>query len=416
MRKTKTERSAVPAITRHAPWPSLPAFLGALIAAGSLLLSACRSDPPPPPPTPAVTVAPARQGAVTDWNEFTGQFSAVQSVEVRPRVSGYVVRVAFREGADVHRGDTLFLIDPRPYEAVLTTAQAQLARAQSAVQLATTEAARAETLLAARALAREELETRTNALTQAQADLRGARAAVDTAMLSVEWTAVRAPISGRVSRAAVTAGNYVQSGASLTPLTTIVSQDPIYVYFNADEQSYLALTAAGASPSGSKGQTVLIGLADETGFPHHGRVDFVDNQLDGTTGTIRVRAVLDNHDRRLTPGLFARVRLAGGPSHDATLVEDRAIGTDQDKRYVYVVKAESTVDYRPVELGPLHDGLRVVNSGIQPGERVIVDGLQRVRPGVKVVAQLEPGADSSGSLRMIGAVHGATATGPVAAK
>ena len=344
------------------------------------------------PPAAGVTVAPAERAMITPWSEFTGQLAAVQTVEVRPRVSGYIARVDFRDGAQVHAGDPLFSIDRRPYEALLASARAHLARAESAVQLAKAEAARADTLYAARAMAREELETRTNALAQAIADQQVAQASVDTATLDMEWTEVRAPIGGRVSRAVVTAGNYVQAGASLPPLTTIVSQNPIYVYFNADEPAYLALTRHEQAVS------VSIALADEFGFPHQARVDFVDNQLDGTTGTIRVRAVLDNSSHVFTPGLFARVRLAASGTHEATLVEDRAVGTDQDKRYVYVVRSDDIVEYRPVQLGPLEHGLRVVTAGVQPGDRVIVDGLQRVRPGAKVAAQLEiPTADSIGS-------------------
>jgi RND family efflux transporter MFP subunit len=350
------------------------------------LVAACHGDPPPTAPArPTVTVAPATSAMVIPRSEFTGQFAAVQAVEVRPHVSGYIARVEFREGTEVKAGDALFVIDPRPYEAALAGARAQMLRAQSAAHLAQVETIRAETLYAVHAMAREELDTRASAYAQATADARSAQAAIDTATLDLEWTIVRAPISGRVSRAAVTAGNYVQTGVSAAPLTSIVSQNPIYVYFNADEQSYLAM---GPSQRG----TVAIGLADETGFPLPARIDFVDNQLDGTTGTIRVRAVVDNQERRLTPGLFARVQLVTGQPYRATLIEDRAIGTDQDKRYVYVVKADSTIDYRAVQIGPLDNGLRVVTSGIAPGDRVVIDGLQRVRPGIKVLAQPEAAA------------------------
>ncbi len=381
-----------------------PRGLAAPLAAVGAL-AACSRTPPPPPPIPTVTVAPAVRRDVTDWSDFTGQFAAVQAVEVRPRVSGYILRVGFREGSEVRQGDTLFVVEPRPYAATLASAEAQLARARSALQLATAEDTRAQSLFAAHAMSREDLETRANAVAQAQADVRSGEAAVDTATLNLQWTVVRAPIAGRVSRAAVTPGNYVQSGVSVPPLTTIVSQDPIYVYFNVDEQTYLR--SIGAAPAG---RPVAVGLADETGFPHTGRIDFVDNQLDGATGTIRVRAVLPNPDRRLTPGLFARVHFASGHPHSATLVEDRAIGTDQDKKYVYVVKADSAVEYRPVQLGQLEDGLRVVTGAVAPGERVVVEGLQRVRPGAKVVAQLEPTLnDSAGRPTAIGALKVTTA-------
>jgi multidrug efflux system membrane fusion protein len=400
-------------MTSHTPRPSRHGLAPALIAAAVTSLAACHGDPAPSaPPPPAVTVAPAKRATVTPWSEFPGQFASVQTVEVRPRVSGYIARVAFQEGAEVRAGDPLFVIDARPYAATLAGAQAQLSRAQAAVQLARSEAARADTLVAARAMAREDQETRASALAQALADERSAQAAIDTATLDVDWTVVRAPITGRVSRAAVTAGNYVQSGASLNPLTTIVSQDPLYVYFNADEQSYLALVRGGASGvhATASGAAVAIGLADEPGFPHAARIDFVDNQLDGTTGTIRVRAVVNNPDHRLTPGLYARVRLAAGAPYEATLIEDRAVGTDQDRRYVYVLKPDSTVDYRPVQVGPLDQGLRVVTSGVQPGDRIVVDGLQRLRPGAKVVAQLEAPAPDSGSSRVVSTL-GATIAG-----
>jgi RND family efflux transporter MFP subunit len=350
------------------------------------LPAACQKAPPPAPPAiPTVAVAPALQRTVGDWNELTGQFFPVQNVEVRPQVAGYVTRVAFHEGAAVRAGDTLFVIDPRPYAAALATTQAQLARERSALGLAVAEAARAETLFTANATSRDDLETRIASLAKARAEVGVDDAAVETARLNLEWTVVHAPIDGRVSSAAVTRGNYVQTGSATTPLTTVVSQDPIYVYFAVDEQSYLR-HAGGAGSS----QSVGIGLANDSGYPRAGRIDFVDNQLDGASGTIRLRAVVDNHDRRLTPGMFARVRLAGGPLRPATVVDDRAIGTDQDRKFVYVVKADSTVEYRPVQLGGIDSGYRVVQSGVAAGERVIVDGLQRVRPGGKVVAKAQP--------------------------
>jgi len=350
------------------------------------LLTACGKAPPPPPQAiPTVVVAPALQRTVSDWNELTGQVSAVQNVQVRPQVAGYVIRMAFHEGADVRAGDTLFVIDPRPYAATLATVQAELARERSAMGLAVAEAARAETLFAANATSRDDLETRTASLARARADVGADEAAVETARLNLEWTVVRAPIDGRVSNAAVTRGNYVQNGSTIAPLTTIVSQDPIFVYFPVDEQSYLR-NADGAG----RLQSVGIGLANEAGYPRVGRIDFVDNQLDVASGTIRLRAVVDNHDRHLAPGMFARVRLAGGPSHPATVVEDRAIGTDQDRKFVYVVRADSTAEYRPVQLGRVDGGYRVVQSGVAAGERVIVDGLQRVRPGSKVIASAQP--------------------------
>ena len=348
------------------------------------LLAACGKAPPPPPVIPTVAVAPALRRTVGDWTEVTGQLAAVQTVEVRPQVAGYVTRVAFREGADVRTGDTLFVIDSRPFAAALATARAQLARERSALGLAIAEAARAETLFAANATSRDDLETRVAALARARAEVGADEASAETAQLNLEWTVVRAPIDGRVSSAAVTRGNYVQNGATTPPLTTIVSQNPMYVYFPVDEQSYLR-HADGAPGS----RTVGIGLANEAGYPRVGRIDFVDNQLDVVSGTIRLRAVVDNHDRHLVPGMFARVRLAGAPSQSTTVVEERAIGTDQDRKFVYVVQADSTVEYRAVQIGRVDNGYRVVQSGVVAGERVIVDGLQRVRPAGKVVASAQ---------------------------
>jgi multidrug efflux system membrane fusion protein len=366
--------------------PRCPHLLQATgLALVTLVLACGHAAPPPPQAAPTVTVAPVLQRSVGDWNELTGQLSAVQNVEVRPQVAGYVIRVAFHEGTDVRAGDTLFVIDPRSYAASLATAEAQLAREHSALSLAITEAARAETLFTANATSRDDLETRRASLARARADVAADEAAVETARLNLEWTVVRAPIDGRVSNAAVTRGNYVQSGSAIPPLTSIVSQDPMYVYFPVDERSYL-----GQADGARRLQSVGIGLANEAGYPHVGRIDFVDNQLDVASGTIRVRAVVDNHDRRLAPGMFARVRLAGGPPHPATVVEDRAIGTDQDRKFVYVVKADSTVEYRPVQIGRIDSGYRVVQSGVAAGERVIVDGLQRVRPGSKVIASAQP--------------------------
>jgi RND family efflux transporter MFP subunit len=348
------------------------------------LLSACEKAPPPPQSIPSVAVAPALRRTIGDFTELTGQVAAIQTVEVRPQVAGYVTRVAFREGAGVRSGDTLFTIDARPFAAALATVRAQLARERSALALAVTEAARAETLFAANATSRDDLETRTAALARARAEVGADEASVETARLNLEWTVVRAPIDGRVSSAAITRGNYAQTGGTTPPLTTIVSQNPMYVYFPVDEQAYLRRADGDA-----RSPTVGIGLANETGYPRVGRIDFVDNQLDVTSGTIRVRAVVENHDRRLVPGMFARVRLAGAPAQPTTVVEERAIGTDQDRKFVYVVKPDSTVEYRPVQIGRVDSGYRVVQSGVVAGERVIVDGLQRVRPAGKVVANAQ---------------------------
>jgi RND family efflux transporter MFP subunit len=349
-----------------------------------LTASACSKDTPPMQ-APQVTVAPAVERVVADWDEFTGHFEAVNSVEVRPRVGGFLQRVGFVEGSTVHQGDVLFVIDPRPFEAEVARTEAILAQARTRNQLAGMEVERAQKLVNTQAISREELDARTSGRAEGDAAIRAAEAAVRVARLNLEWTVVRAPITGRVGRAEVTAGNLVQAGApSPTLLTTIVSLDPIYVYFDTDEQAYLKYM--GANSAGPNGRQVLIGLANESGFPHEGRLNFVDNRVDGANGTVSARAVLSNPDHLFTPGLFARVRLLGSQRHPAILVQDQAIGTDQDRKFVLVLKSDNTVEYRPVVTGRVVDGLRTVESGLKPGERVVINGLMRVRPGMKVAA------------------------------
>ena len=359
------------------------------------LLAGCGAEPPAPPPPPGVTVAAVPQREIKEWDEFTGRLEAVDAVEIRPRVSGYIRRVAFDEGNDVREGQVLFEIDPRPYQATLARAEAELEVARSRAQLAGRDVVRAERLVAVQAISREEFDTRTAGQVEGEAEVRAAAAAVASARLDLEWTKVRSPISGRVSRANVTEGNLVQSGGpDATLLTTVVSLDPIYATFEGDERTYLryaALARNGSRPNSRDHRTpIRLGLANEDGFPHEGYVDFVDNQLNPEAGTIRFRAVFSNKDQLFTPGLFARIRLEGSGEHPATVVLDRAIGTDQDKKFVLVVKPDSTVDYRSVRLGRLLDGFRVVDSGLQPGERIVINGLQRVRPGMKVTPSLAP--------------------------
>ena len=349
----------------------------------SLCASAC-SKTAPPMQTPEVTVAPAVQRVVADWDDFSGHFEPVNSVEVRPRVGGFVQRVAFTEGATVHQGDVLFVIDQRPYEADVARAEAAVAQAQTRNQLAGMEVERAQKLVSTQAISREELDARTSGRAEGDAAVRSAEAALKLARLNLDWTVVRAPITGRVGRAEITPGNLVQAGAPTpTLLTTIVSLDPIYVYFDTDEQAYLKYMGGVSARSG---RPVLIGLANEPGFPHQGTLNFVDNRIDGASGTIRARALLSNPNAQFTPGLFARVRLLGSDRHLATMVQDQAIGTDQDRKFVLVLKTDNTVEYRPVVTGRVVDGLRVVESGLAPNERVVINGLMRVRPGMKVAA------------------------------
>ena len=364
-------------------------FLVSTVSFVSVPSSGCRvAHTAPAAPAPAVTVAEVEERTIADWDEFIGRFEAVGSVEIRPRVSGTIERVAFHEGKEVHKGDLLFQIDARPYRAELERAKAQLAQARSAAALAARTLDRSKQLLAAEATTRQEFENRTAGAEGSTAAVSAAVAAVTSARLSLEWTQVRSPITGRVGRAEITLGNLVQAGASR--LTSVVSIDPIYVYFDADEHSYLKISAHRSASKGLR-TPIVMGMADENGaFPHQGTLDFVDNQLDPRTGTARARAVFPNKDERFAPGLFARLKVLDSSDYRATVVSDRAVGTDQDKKFVLVLKDDSTLEYRPIQLGRLVDGYRVVESGLKAREKIVVNGLQRVRPGAKVVATMAP--------------------------
>lgn len=357
-----------------------------LAAALALVIAGCdsRAQDAAMPPPPEVGVAAVLSEQVQDWNDATGRIAAVESVELRPRVSGYVQRVAYAEGDEVQQGDLLFVIDPRPYQAALQRAEAELARARADAQLATTRHARAQSLVEASAISRDDFEARTAGRAEAEAAVRAAQAAVETAQLDLSFTQVRAPVAGRAGRAMLTTGNLAQADASL--LTTVVSQDPVHVYFETDERTFLrhqAMARAGTRTNGHN--AVRVGLSDETGYPHAGTVDFLDNQVDPTTGTVRARAVLPNPERRFTPGLFARVQLEGASRHDALLVDDKAVLTDQDRKYVYVLGEDNTAQRRDIVTGRIVDGLRVVESGLADGDRVLVSGVQKVfMPGMPV--------------------------------
>ena len=384
----KYESQRVPRVfgTAHA---ALLAIDVALLAFG---LSGCgdsKASGPAAAPPPPVRVATVEQRTISDWDTFTGRFEAVESVKLRPRVSGYIDQVSFPEGKDVKKGDVLFVIDPRPYRVQLERTQGDLARARAQADLAEKELRRTESLLAAHAVSQEEYEQRASQRNQLAADLQAARAAADAAQLDLEFTRVVAPIDGRVSRAEVTAGNYVNAGATI--LTSVVSLDPIYVYFEGDEQTYLKYNGQaqrGERPSSrDAANPVFVGLANEPDFPHAGRMNFVDNALNPETGTIRARAVLENAAHQFTPGMLARVKLLGSGQYNATLIPDEAVGTDQDRKFVIVVNAQNVTEYRPVQLGEIAEGHRIVRGGVQAGERVIVGGLQRVRPGIPVAPQ-----------------------------
>jgi RND family efflux transporter MFP subunit len=363
------------------------------LALSLLIVAGCARNEAAPaaaaPPAPQVSVAQVLTRPVTDFDEFTGRFVAVERVEVRPRVSGYIASVALTPGRVVKKGDVLFTIDARPYEAELKRAKAELARARTQLALARSERDRATKLLEMRAISHEEFDSRVAGSEQADANVDVASAALDTAALNLSFTRVESPISGLVSREEVTTGNLVTSGQTL--LTTVVSVDKIYAEFEGDERVYLKYAALSRSGELANARDsnlpVWVGLADEQGTPHEGKVVFVDNALDAQTGTIRVRALLDNRERRFTPGLFARVKLVGSGQYQATLINDSAIGTDQNVRYVFAVNPENKVEYRAVKLGPVVDGLRVVREGLKPGEYIVVNGLQRVRPGITVAPQ-----------------------------
>lgn len=363
-----------------------------LALAAVLVLSACgkTQEAAQNMPAPKVSVAEVIEQPVNEWDEFTGRLEAPESVELRPRVSGYIDKVTFREGALVKKGDLLFQIDPRPFQAEVHRLEAQLAQARANQTRTANEAARGDRLRATNAISAELADARSAAATEARAQVAATQAELDNARLNLSFTQITAPIDGRVSRAEVTAGNLVNSGQSL--LTTLVSTDKVYAYFDADERVYLKYVAmARAGGPDARGSTpVYLGLTGEDGFPHLGRLDFLDNQVNPKTGTIRGRAVFDNKDGLYTPGLYARIKLVGSSTYPAALIKDEAVGTDLGKKFVLVVGADRKVAYRAIELGPKLEGLRIVRSGLAKGDRIVVNGLQRVRPGAEVDAQGVP--------------------------
>lgn len=359
----------------------------AVITFSPMLLAGCARAGAQPaeaaPPAPKVTVAEVVQRDVMDWDEFTGRLEAVNSVAIRPRVSGFVSAVRFTEGALVHKGDLLFEIDARPFQAEVDRLHAELARAEATVRHARNDLERAQKLSSDDAMSPEEVDRRNATAEESEAQVRSVAAALREAELNLEFTHVTSPIDGRVGRAIVTAGNLVNSGPpEPTLLTTVVSLDPIYASFDADEQTFRRYMA-GAPRSGLP---IQMALAADQDFPHRGTLNFLDNQINAATGTIHGRTIFRNSDHALTPGSFVRLRVPGSAPYRALLIQDRAVGTDLDKRFVYVVGKQG-VEYRNVQLGPVIDGLRVVRSGLKAGDVVIVNGLQRVRPGASVDAE-----------------------------
>lgn len=328
------------------------------------------------PPATAVDVATVLSQTITDWQSYSGRLEAIDHVEVRSLVPGTIVAVHFKDGALVKKGDPLFTIDPRPYQAEVDRAAAQVAAAKARAIYTSTDAARADRLLADNAIAKRDYDEKQNASREAAAGVKAAEAALEAAQVNLGYTKVTAPVTGRVSRAELTVGNVVSTGASAPLLTTLVSVSPIYASFDVDEQTYLQYLGRDRNTR----VPVSLGLANEDGYSRKGAITSVDNRLDTSSGTIRVRATIDNADGALVPGLYARVKVGGGEPHPAILIDDAAVGTDQAKKFVLVVDGANKVVYREVQLGSLHDNLRVVTSGLKAGERIVVNGTMHARP------------------------------------
>lgn len=399
---------------------AIAAAVGAVHLHGGFSVNSAVAAVAAPPPA-QVDVAAVVAKNITEFQAYSGRLQAIDTVAVQPLVSGTIVAVHFKDGAFVKKGDPLFTIDPRPYVAQVDQAAAQLAAAKARDGYASTDAARAERLLADNAIAKRDYDEKQNAAHESAANVKAAQAALEMAKINLSYTHIVAPISGRASRAELTVGNVVSTGSNAPLLTTVVSMSPIYASFDVDEQTYLkyllkdakTLSSSTSAADGTKKGAgegavvasattvpVYLGLADETGYSRTGRIDSIDNQLDTRSGTIRVRARFDNADGALMPGLYARVEVGGSAPHPAVMIDDAAIGTDQDKKFVMVVDKDSKAQYREVWLGAQHDGLRIIVKGLVPGERIIVNGLQRVRPNDTIapheVAMAEkPGATDS---------------------
>lgn len=349
---------------------------------------------PAAPLAPSVSVAQPVARRIDEWDEFTGRLASIETVEIRARVSGYIDKVHFKEGGDVRQGDLLLTIDQRPYLAVIDRVKAELGAARARSELARGEARRAEGLARTQAISTDTFETRVKSATEAEEAVHAVEAALKMAQLDLEFTEVRAPIAGRISNARVTAGNLVTGGnsANSSLLTTIVSLDPIYCHIDADEASvlrYRQLFREGRrSTAALESIPAEMALGNEQGFPHKGRIDFVDNQLNPATGTIRIRAVFPNADKLMSPGFFARVRIPGNGEYDAVLIRDSAVGSDQGRAFVLTVDDKNTANYRPVKLGPIMDGLRVIREGLTADDKVIVTGLMNSRAGLPVQPQV----------------------------
>ena len=334
---------------------------------------------------PPISAAAVVEKTIIETQEFSGRLEAIEQVQIRPRVSGFITAINFKPGSQVKKGDVLFVIDPRPYQAEANRAEAAANSARAKADLAKVELVRAEKLLADKAIAQREYDASASSYKQLDADARAAQAQYEAAKLNLSYTQVTSPINGRVSKAEITLGNLVDASAVLT---SVVSLDQIYASFDGDEDTYLRV---GAAAHQGKPATVKIGLANETGFPHEGKLEFVDNQLDVRSGSVRMRATLANTDGALVPGLFARVQLAGSTgAKPAILINERAVNTDQNRKFVFVVDKDNKAEYRAITLGQQIDGLRVVRDGLKPGEKIVVNGLQRVKPGAPLTPTVVP--------------------------
>ena len=368
--------------------PILKYLLPILCAAA---LTACSPPKPAALPPTKVTAKPPQLATVTNWDEYPGHLEAVEMVEIRPRVSGYIDSIHFQEGTEVKAGDLLLVIDPRPYQAEVEQSQARRQQAETRLELVRSDLKRAEGLRGTKAISEEEYDSRNNAVREAEAALVAAKANGALARLNLEYTQIKAPISGKIGRRLVTAGNFVQlqgNGGSATVLATIVSVNPIYGYFDVEEGAFLKYRSiAKAAETNGGSLTCELALVNEEGFAHRGRLDFFDNQVNAQSGTIRLRAVFDNEDRALVPGMFANVRVLAGPPEQLLVVPDVAVGSDQGYKYVFVVNAEDIVQKRDITTGRAHGPLRAVLKGLTPEDRVVVNGLMMLRPGTKVVVQ-----------------------------
>lgn len=373
----------------YQPLANRPLLLGLVTLAILTFLTGCENavvaaGQTPQGPLPQVKIAHPLTREVSEWDEYTGRIEAVESVEVRARVSGYLDKVNFTAGEKVKKGDLLFLIDPKPFQAQLNQAKAELERAQSKRALAKNDLARAEGLLQAKAISIEEYDSRNKGLREAAAAVNSAQANVYAAKLNLEYTRIHSPIDGRVGRELITEGNLVNGGGEATLLTTIVSTDPVYVYVDADERSILKYKRQKPTEDGLLGAQLELSVADESGFPHRGVLDYVSPSADAATGTVTLRGVFENPDELLSPGFFARVRIRADAPYPAYLLPDRAIATDQAQQFVWLLSSDNHVEYRKVVPGAHIDGMRVITEGLAPEDWVVIEGLQKIRPGVQV--------------------------------